>query len=392
MKRVLALVLMVASLLGIMAYAEETSFLVWDYTKDEWLERINSIPKEITGDSVELDDLLLLSDENGQKMYVAAPNDYTVVSLLCESNTDYVESVVMLISLSSILDYEAAVQVGEDFAALARMAIFASDTELAIMDVDAVVEDLKLNEAVATPGAVEVLTQNGVRYAAINRDGESFSFAIVRAAEDNSDSDSSDSAAEFLTGEHDQLDDTDDVLIWEENGISAKAYPTDDGLYCVFITNNSDEVVDDISATIYYMNEDSQVVDMDEDWQDVVLPGYTVVSRIDQAEDYSSAKLELKCEYGIHPDYENHSEGVSLSANEGEDCIIVQIQNNTDIVIEEIEYAVVYYRDRKVASVGYPKDVYDVTAGDMAIEKEYLPSVEFDGFEIFLNQAHTFGL
>lgn len=390
MKRVLALVLMMVSLLGITAYAEETSLLKWDYTKDEWLERIDSIPKEITGDSVELDDLLLLSDEDGQKMYVAAPNDYTIVSLLCESDTDYVESVVMLISLSSIPDHEAAVQVGEAFAALARIAIFASDTELAIMDVDAVVEDLKLNEAVATPGAVEVLTQNGVRYAAINGDGESFTFVITRSAEN--DLDSSDSEAELLTGKHDQLDDTDDVLIWEENGISAKAYPTDDGLYCVFITNNSDEVVDDISATIYYMNEDSQVVDMDEDWQDVVLPGYTVVSIIDQAEDYSSAKLELKCEYGIHPDYENHSEGVSLSANEGEDCIIVQIQNNTDIVIEEIEYAVVYYRDGKVASVGYPKDVYDVTAGDMAIEKEYLPSVEFDGFEIFLNQAHTFGL
>lgn len=193
MKRVLALLLMIASLLGAMAYAEETSLLAWDYTKDEWLERIDSIPKEIIGDGVDIDDLLLLSDEDGQKMYVTAPNDYTVVTLLCESDTDYVESVVMLISLSSIPDYEAAVQVGEDFAVLARMAIFASDTELAIMDVDAVVEDLKLNEAVATPGAVEVLTQNGVRYAAINGDGESFSFVIMRAAEDNSDSDSSDS-------------------------------------------------------------------------------------------------------------------------------------------------------------------------------------------------------
>lgn len=188
MKRVLALVFMVASLLGIMAYAEETSFLAWDYTKDEWLERIDSIPKEIKGDSVELDDFLLLSDEDGQKMYVTAPNDYTVVMLLCESDTDYVESVVMLISLSSILDYEAAVQVGEDFAALARMAIIASDTELAIMDVDAVVDDLKLNEAVVTPGASEVLTRNGVMYAAINADGESFTFVITRLAENDSDS------------------------------------------------------------------------------------------------------------------------------------------------------------------------------------------------------------
>lgn len=188
MKRVLVLVVIVASLLGMMAYAEETSLLAWDYTKDEWLERIDSIPKEITGDSVELDDLLLLSDEDGQKRYVAAPNDYTVVSLLCESDTDYVEGVVMLISLSSIPDYEAAVQVGADFAVLARMAIIASDTELAIMDVDAVVDDLKLNEAVVTPGASEVLTKNGVMYAAINADGESFTFVITRSAENDSDS------------------------------------------------------------------------------------------------------------------------------------------------------------------------------------------------------------
>lgn len=174
--------------------------------------------------------------------------------------------------------------------------------------------------------------------------------------------------------------------------VDIKAVPTLDGDVCAFITNNSDVVIDELEVQVNYLGSNGQIIDLDTDGHDMILPGYTVVSRLDAPDDYDS--LTTECEIGLeeHPSYENHSEQVEVSSNEGDDCIIVQIKNNSDVMIDEIEYVVVLYNGDKVVSVSYENDVMDVAAGKTVTEKVDTFREQFDRFEVYLNQAHTFGL
>ena len=177
--------------------------------------------------------------------------------------------------------------------------------------------------------------------------------------------------------------------------IDIRAVPTMDDTVCAFITNNNDIVIDELDVQINYLDESGQVIDMGEDWHDMVLPGYTVVSRIDAPDDYASMDVQCNIEIGAHPGYENHSNDVEVTANQGEDCVIVQITNNSDVEIEEVEYVVVFYKGDEIVSVEYPQDVNDVGAGETVTEKVGTSLIDafldgYDRFEVYLNQAHTF--
>lgn len=180
------------------------------------------------------------------------------------------------------------------------------------------------------------------------------------------------------------------TLRWQNNEAVAVAYKTADNKYCVFIKNTSDHKIGEIDVTIYYYDERGNIIDYQKDGHDAVLPGYTVVSGIKIPKGYASASLELEVAAEDHPAYQNHSQYVDISANEGIDAIIVQITNNSDtITIREIEYDFVYFVGDKIASIGNPKDVYDTKPNGKAIEKEFPPKA-YDDYMVFLNQAHTF--
>lgn len=183
-------------------------------------------------------------------------------------------------------------------------------------------------------------------------------------------------------------EDVDNVL----EKISVVAKPTLDGTFCVFITNGSESIIDELDIQIHYKDAQGSIIDMDEDGHDMVLPGYTVVSRMDAPDSYVDFDTDVSIELGVNPRYENHSEQVSISANQGDDCVIIQITNNSDVNIEEIEYAVVLYKGDDIVEVCYPQDVCDVGAGKTVVEKESTYRADYDRFEVYLNQAHTFGL
>lgn len=71
--------------------------------------------------------------------------------------------------------------------------------------------------------------------------------------------------------------------------------------------------------------------------------------------------------------------------------MIVQITNNSDVDIDEIEFAVVLYNGDEIASIPYPEDVTNVKSGSTITEKVSTYGDEYDRFEVYLNQAHTFG-
>ena len=177
---------------------------------------------------------------------------------------------------------------------------------------------------------------------------------------------------------------TDDVEI--------KAIPAngEDNVVCVFLTNNSDATIDELSVQINYKDKNGNIIDLDEDGHDMVLPGSTVVSRMDAPDSYADFEVETDSEFDVNPTYINHAADVDIRSNQGDECIIVEIQNNSDVTIEELEYVVVLYNDGQLVTVDYPEDIYDITSGDKVIEKVDTYDYKYDSFEVYLNQAHTF--
>ena len=184
--------------------------------------------------------------------------------------------------------------------------------------------------------------------------------------------------------------------------LDVQAKVTLDGQVAVFATNNSDTIIDELELQINYIDESGNIIDMDTDGHDMVLPGYTVVSKMDvPSVDFADAQIEYEVSLGDHPRYVNHSEDVDVQSNPGNDCVIVQITNNSDVQIREIEYDVVLFRGDDVVTICYPEDIYDVAPGATETEKVSVYSVktykalkygtDYDRIEVYLNQAHTFG-
>jgi len=161
---------------------------------------------------------------------------------------------------------------------------------------------------------------------------------------------------------------------------------------CVFIKNNNAMVIDELELQVKYYDKDGNIVDVEDDGHDMVLPGYTVVSKLDAPKTYEKYESVVSVELGSHPKYENHSKLVDVKSNKGENNIIVQITNNDKVTIEEAEFVVVLYQGSDVSYVSYSKDVYDIDAGKTVTEKVSTYNHKFDRYEVYLNQAHTFGL
>lgn len=181
--------------------------------------------------------------------------------------------------------------------------------------------------------------------------------------------------------------DADDI----SSEIQVSPVKTLDGLMCLFITNNSSTTVDELNVQINYKDKNGTTIDMDEDAHDMVLPGYTVVSRMEAPDSYADYEIVTDVELGVNPNYENHSEDVIVNSNQGDQCIIVEITNNADVDIDEVEFIAVLYSGDQIVTVEYPTDVMDIAQGETITEKVDTYDKQYDHFEIYLNQAHTFG-
>ena len=180
----------------------------------------------------------------------------------------------------------------------------------------------------------------------------------------------------------------DDVL----KSINVRAEKVTDGSVCAFIRNDSQTVIDELDIQVQFLDESGTIIDVGEDGHDMILPGYTVVSCISAPDDYSDFKTEVSIELDVHSRYQNHSDAVEISSNLGEDGVIVQITNNDEVTIDEIEFIVVFYLGNKIVDVGFPQDVRRVEPGKTVVKKTSVPyKTEYDRFEVYLNQAHTFG-
>lgn len=168
--------------------------------------------------------------------------------------------------------------------------------------------------------------------------------------------------------------------------------PAKEGEVCVFITNNSDTVIDELSVQVNYKDKSGNVIDLEEDAHDMVVPRSTVVSSLDSPDTYSDYEVTTEIELGVNPDYENHVKDIEINSNQGEDCIILEITNNSEVTIDEIEYIVVFYDGDNISDVSHSADIYDVKPDKKVVEKVSAYGIKYDKFEVYLNQAHTFGI
>ncbi len=164
-------------------------------------------------------------------------------------------------------------------------------------------------------------------------------------------------------------------------------FPTEHGEICGFITNTSDEVVDNVTIQLNYKDANGQTIKTDSDGHDTLLPGYTVVSRFDCPKEFTSISFEFKFRTS---GYQNHSPYVNINSNLGENSIILEITNNWDKKISKIEYEVVLYKKNRIVEIKYSDGVYDAEAGSTVTKEVNTWGQDFDRYEIYLNNARTF--
>ncbi|MCH4184656.1 MAG: FxLYD domain-containing protein [Eggerthellaceae bacterium] len=164
------------------------------------------------------------------------------------------------------------------------------------------------------------------------------------------------------------------------------------GESAAFITNNNSCTVDELKVTVTFYDASNQIIDLDSDGHDMLLPGATVVSRIDTPDSFDHLQTSVEVKVSDHPSYKNHSDQVDIKCSPIKNGAAVTITNNSDVKIEEIEYDVLYYKNDQLVYISYPQDVLNVDAGATVQEKDSIySSISYDRCDIYLNQAHTFG-
>lgn len=185
------------------------------------------------------------------------------------------------------------------------------------------------------------------------------------------------------------------VDVEKQIAVELVEYTNDGDRYAgALIKNNSKEQIGELEIQFLFYDADGKIIGTDSDGHDAVLPGSTVVSFVsdmDVPQSYDHMDYKLSIDVEANSGYENHAAKVKIDTNIGDDCVILQITNNADVDIEELEYAVVFYKDGKIVDMGYGVDVYDIPAGDTVIEEYSSWGVDFDTYVVYINQAHTFG-
>ena len=191
---------------------------------------------------------------------------------------------------------------------------------------------------------------------------------------------------------------TTEVTVDVENDIAVelKEYVWDGDRYAgAMIRNNSEKQIGELEIQFLFYDAEGNILGTDSDGHDAVLSGSTVVSfvsKYDVPQSYDHMDYKLRVDVEANSRYKNHAADVKIETNIGEDCVILQITNNADVDIEELEYAVVFYKDGEIVDMGNGIDVYDIASGDTVIEEYSSWGVDFDTYEVYINQAHTFGL
>lgn len=161
----------------------------------------------------------------------------------------------------------------------------------------------------------------------------------------------------------------------------------------IALTNVSNQIIPELNVQIVFYDEKGDVIGTCNDGHDVILPGSTVVTEKQlydrERSDYASVEVILKAMNDNS--YENHTENLAIKESVTKSGVFLQITNNDKVSIDEVEIAVVYYKN------GIPvgadtKEIYNLNSGDTYTLDYYgYKTFGADAHRYFVNQAHTFG-
>ncbi len=184
------------------------------------------------------------------------------------------------------------------------------------------------------------------------------------------------------------------------DNISYDVHMTADGNMLVFFTNNNAEVVPDFEVEVTFYDTNKKMLGVDTDGHDAVLPNAKVVSTFDVPQDQNYSPVE-KFDYEISirlvdgRAYDNLTNDLEIESNIGSNGVVARFTNNSNQEIEELEVVAVYYKDGKAVGSD-EEEKHHIASGDYVTIEFSQPydtsfdSVEYDDYEIIVNQAHNF--
>lgn len=178
--------------------------------------------------------------------------------------------------------------------------------------------------------------------------------------------------------------------------ISHTEYIGKNGKMIIVFRNNDSSKIPYFDAEITFFDANKNMVSVETDGHDAVLPGTEVVSIRETPENYESYEIAFK--YGDYGSgYENLSKDVEVQDNVGENGVVARFTNNSDKEIEELEVVAVYYKNGEVIGAD-EEETYHIASGEYTTLQFYPPydseykTIEFDSYKLYINQAHNFNI
>lgn len=160
------------------------------------------------------------------------------------------------------------------------------------------------------------------------------------------------------------------------------------------LTNVSDSIIPELEAQIVFYDSEGNVIGMEKDRHDAILPGSTVITETmllgEDVGDYASVEVTLD-DSGTN-NYENHADKLDIEGNVNGDNVFLQVTNTDTETIEEVEIAVVYYKDDLIVGAD-TEETFDLGVGSTyTLEFNGYKEYHANRYRYFVNQAHTFNI
>lgn len=173
-----------------------------------------------------------------------------------------------------------------------------------------------------------------------------------------------------------------------ESKIQITTVKSQNNKVCAFITNESDSIVGEIKIQAIFKDSSGTMIDTDTNSVRLVMPKSTIVLCLDAPKDYESFDIDKTVNVGEYSYYTSYYDKCSITGNNGEKCVMVQITNNSDNEIDTLQYIVLFYKDGNIVDTS-TEYVSKIASGKTEVDKVNTYSLEYDNFEIYLQCAYS---
>ena len=181
-----------------------------------------------------------------------------------------------------------------------------------------------------------------------------------------------------------------DTITGTESNIDYKTYFSDNGEMTIIATNNNSKNVD-IDVEIEFYDKNKKLVGVEADSITASSNGSKFSLNFkDVPKSYDSYKIYIDVE---ETNAISYTKDLKAESEKSEEKVVVQIKNTTDKEIEYIKASIIFYKKDKI--VGYDYSLDEEIKPDRSANFEFdypidenLEDIEFDSYEIYINEAY----